>query len=395
MTDIPFSLYISLPSSIFILIVGIIIWLRNKGKEQLLFLFLSIAQFIWAMGTFIFYEGYLIGKVNENILLNKLLALSVFLIPVILYNFTIEFCRCKIKPQKVILFSSYVIAILFVFVIDVKTLMSGVFLYKWGGFNAASIIHYLFFLFVFALLIISLSNLFITWRNKGDKKLVADRLTFILLAIAVFGIIVIDFLPVYGISIYPLFYLTVPVYALIMAYVLVERNPLASMITTDILVAIVLTLLASLIIFPDLGIDFTQRTVIFLLISVFAFLILQRSHILNEQKGLFEKELSERTSELEEQGMKLKEAKDFLEESNTILEARVKARTRDLQELNHSLERLVDERTKELKRKTQELEEKIRELEQFGDIFVNREGKMVELKDKNKELEDKLKEKVI
>ncbi len=395
MTDIPFSLYISLPSSIFILLVGFIVWVRNKGKEQLLFFLLSIVQFIWSFGAFIFYEGYLIGKVNESILLDKLLTLSVFLVPVILYNFTIEFCRCKVRPQKIILFFSYVVAIFFVFVIDVKTLMSGVFLYKWGGFNSASIIHYLFFVFVFALLAISLSNLFITWRRKGNKEFVADRLTFILLAIAIFGIIVIDFLPAYGVNIYPLFYLTVPVYALIMAYVLVERNPLASMITTDILVAIVLTLLASLIIFPDLGIDFTQRSVIFLLISIFTFFILQRSHMLNEQKGLFERELSNRTRELEEQGMKLKEAKDFLEESNTILEARVKARTRELQELNHSLERLVDERTKELKRKTGELEEKIRELEQFGDIFVNRETKMVELKDNIKELEDKLKEKRI
>lgn len=61
--------------------------------------------------------------------------------------------------------------------------------------------------------------------------------------------------------------------------------------------------------------------------------------------------------------------------------------------MNNSLGRLVDERTKALRLKTGESEEKIKELEEFGDIFVNRESKMVELKTRIKELEDQLKEK--
>jgi len=39
------------------------------------------------------------------------------------------------------------------------------------------------------------------------------------------------------------------------------------------------------------------------------------------------------------------------------------------------------------------LEEKIRELQEFSNIFVDRENKMVELKERTKELEEKLKEK--
>jgi hypothetical protein len=389
--NLPFSIYISLPSSIFILIVGLIVWMRSRGKEQTLFLFLSIAQFIWSFGTFIFYEGSLIGKVNDSVLLDKALALSVFLIPVFIYNFTIEFCKCKVRSQRFILFSSYAVAIFFVFVADIKTVVNGVFFYKWGetGYNEG-IIHYLFLVFILALLAISLSNLFTTLRK--DKSGFRDKLTYVLLAIAIFGLVFIDFLPVYGISIYPVFYLTIPVYALIMAYVLVEKNPLSSLITTDVMVAMVLTLLSSLIIFSDIGITLPERAAIFILISAFSYFILQRSHILAEEKIIFAKELKARTQELEDQSRELMEAKKRLEENNAILEAKVRERTKELQELNNSLGRLVDERTKALKRKTEESEEKIKELEEFGDIFVNRESKMVELKTRIKELEDQLKE---
>lgn len=317
--NLPFSIYISLPSSIFILIVGLIVWMRGRGKEQVLFLFLSIAQFVWSFGTFVFYEGYLIGKVNNSIFLDKALALSVFLIPVFIYNFTIEFCRCKVKSQRFILFASYAIAIFFVFVADIKTILNGVFFYKWGDMAySEGIIHYLFLVFILALLSISLSNLFTTL--KKDKSGFKDKLTYILLAIAIFGLVFIDFLPVYGVNIYPVFYLTIPVYALIMAYVLVEKNPLSSLITTDIMVAMVLTLLSSLIIFSDAGITLPERTAIFILISVFSYFILQRSHVLAEEKIVFAKELKARTQELEEQSEQLKKAKATLEQSNAILE---------------------------------------------------------------------------
>jgi len=203
-------------------------------------------------------------------------------------------------------------------------------------------------------------------------------------------LVFIDFLPVYGINIYPLFYLTIPVYALIMAYVLIEKNPLASIITTDILVATLLTLLASLLVFPDLEVTFPEKSVIFILICVLSFVALKYTHQLSQEKGAFEEKIGKRAKELEEINNQLKESRQACETANTILDKKVKERTRDLQGLNDSLEKLVSERTKELERRTKQLEEKIVELEQFSDIFVNRENKMVELKDRIRELEDKL-----
>jgi len=389
MIDTPLSIYLIIPSSIFILLVGTFIFLKNRGKVNFLFFLMSVAQFLWAFGTFIVWQGHAWGMVNESVALNKVFVLSVFLIPVFLYHFTIEFC--KIKSQKIQLFISYLFSLFLVFVVDVESVVNGVFFYRWGDWSTVSIVHYAFSLFVVYLLSMSLYNLFKAWNNRTDKSIRKDTTLYLLLGISIFGLIFVDFLPVYGINIYPLFYLTIPVYALIMAYILIEKNPLASIITTDILVATLLTLLASLLVFPDLQITFIEKSVIFILICVLSFVTLKYTHQLTEEKTTFAEKINEKSKELEEINNQLKEARDACEVANNALDNKVKERTRDLQGLNDSLEKLVGERTKELKRKTEQLEEKLKELEQFSNIFVDRENKMVELKEKVRELEEKLK----
>ncbi len=387
MIDTPLAIYLVIPSSIFILLAGTFIFLKSRTKENLLFFLLSSAQFLWAFGAFVVWQGHAFGKVNDSVLLNKVFALAIFLIPVFLYHFTIEFC--KIKNQKIHLFISYAISIYLVFAVNVETVINGIFFYRWGDWSSVSIIHYLFSIFVLVLLGMSLYNVFNAWQNRMNKDIRKDTALYLLLGISIFGLVFVDFLPIYGIDIYPLFYLTIPVYALIMAYVLIEKNPLASMITTDILVATLLTLLSSLLVFPDLEVTFAEKSVIFVLICVLSFVALKYTHQLNEQKSAFEEKIKERTGELELKNAELKEIKTSLEQTNAALEIKVKDRTRDLQGLNDSLEKVVSERTKELKRKTAELEEKVKELEQFGDVFVNRENKMVELKEKLREMEGK------
>lgn len=389
MIETPLSIYLIIPSSIFILMVGIFIWIKNRAKTDLLFLFMSIAQFLWAFGTFVVWQGHAWGVISQSVLLNKVFVLAVFLIPVFLYHFTIEFC--KIKSQKYQLFFSYVFSFFLVFVVDINSIINGVFFYKWGDWSSGTAVHYAFSAFVLFLLFMSLYNLFKAWQDRTDKSLKKDTILYLLLGIAIFGLVFIDFLPVYGIDIYPLFYLTIPVYALIMAYVLIEKNPLASIITTDILVATLLTLLSSLLVFPDLEVTFIEKAVIFILICVLSFVALKYTHQLSEEKSNFKEKIEERAGELEKINLQLTEAKNACEVANTVLDKKVRERTRDLQGLNDNLEKIVRDRTKELERKTKQLEEKVVELEQFSDIFVNRENKMVELKERVRELEDKLK----
>lgn len=388
MIDTPLSIYLIIPSSIFILLVGAFVWFKNRGKVNLLFFLMSIAQFLWALGTFIVWQGHAWGIVSDSVLLNKAFILAVFLIPTFLYHFTVEFC--KIKSQKLILFLSYIVSFFLVFIIDIDSVVRGVFFYSWGDLGSAGAIHYAFAIFVLCLLSLSLRNLFIAWRDRTDKSIKKDTILYLLLGISVFGLVFIDFLPIYGINIYPLFYLTIPVYTLIMAYILIEKNPLSSVITNDIVVATLLTLLASLLIFPDLKLTLAETIIIFFLICVLSFYALRYTYQLSNERSSFKEKMEDRIKELEQANIQLSEAEDYCRTANAVLDEKVKERTRDLQGLNDSLERIVKDRTKELEKKTKQLEEKIAELEQFGSVFVDRENKMVELKEQIRSLEEKL-----
>jgi len=82
-----------------------------------------------------------------------------------------------------------------------------------------------------------------------------------------------------------------------------------------------------------------------------------------------------------------------LEEIKTTLEIRVKARTRELEELNRQLEELNKTLEEKVKQRTKELQERVNELERFHRLTVGRELKMRELKEEIKKLRKSLEEK--
>lgn len=387
MIDTPLSIYVLLPSSIFILLVSFFLFITKKEKPYLVFLLIGIFQFIWTFGTYFFWKvssfGYEMSPINERIF-----SLSVFLMPVFLYHFSIEFC--KIASQRIHLLLAYLISFVFVFIADSNQIINGLFFYKWKNNTGSDIIFRFFTFFLLVLLIITMYNFWKSILNKRQKEEKKDIALIFLLGFAVFGLVFIEFLPLQGVDIYPLFYLSIPIYALIMAYVLIERNPLALMITTDILVTVAITFPAALVVFQEVEMGITERSIIFIIVSVSSFLLLRYTMKLRNINKDFEIKLVQRTKELEENTIELTEIRDKLEKTNKILEEKIKERTKDLQGLNQTLENQVKERTKELDIKTQELEEKIIELQDFSNIFVNRENKMVELKNKIKKLEEKL-----
>lgn len=80
--------------------------------------------------------------------------------------------------------------------------------------------------------------------------------------------------------------------------------------------------------------------------------------------------LRKRTEELEK-------TKFQLEKSKAVLEERVLARTKELQDVANNLDKQVQKRT-------EELEDKMKDLKRFQELSVNREEKMIELKEEIK-----------
>ncbi len=91
-------------------------------------------------------------------------------------------------------------------------------------------------------------------------------------------------------------------------------------------------------------------------------------------------EIEELANSFNQMASDLKKSRIAIEESKNVLEIRVVARTRELQELTRNLEEKVKERTKEL-------QDRLDELERFHRLTVGRELKMIELKKKLKNKE--------
>ncbi len=100
--------------------------------------------------------------------------------------------------------------------------------------------------------------------------------------------------------------------------------------------------------------------------------------------GFFSEMLRQRQRQLSEEKQKVVKAYEKIEDSKKVLEVRVKARTKELEEFTEKQEDLINSRTKELT-------EKVEELEKFQKIAVGRELKMIELKEKIKKLSGNVK----
>ena len=79
----------------------------------------------------------------------------------------------------------------------------------------------------------------------------------------------------------------------------------------------------------------------------------------------------------------LKKMHEELENAKTSLKIKIKARTRQLEEVNEQQEEIIQERIKEIQKRSEELE-------RFQGLAVGRELKMVELKKEIKALKEKL-----
>jgi len=93
------------------------------------------------------------------------------------------------------------------------------------------------------------------------------------------------------------------------------------------------------------------------------------------------RKISKLAAALTETIKKLEESQIAIKEEKAVSEIKVRARTRELNELAESLENKVAERT-------QELQLKLSELERFQKLAIGRELKMIELKEELEKLKN-------
>ncbi len=271
MTQIPFPIYLMIPSGILIFTIGLYSWIKTRKKESFIFLLLSIVQAMWSIGTFKMWQSC--GNDQAVIFWDKLLYLAAIFMPALIYHFSLKFCR--IKKQKVLLYLSYFIAIFFAVLTRTDYFVKDVFYYKWGCHSVAQTGQYFFILYIAFFVFLSLYNFFKVWSNKKEDRLRRNQSFYIFWAVFVFGLTGFELLPAYRIGIYPAFYLSLPIFAVIFAYAITQKQLFPRVLGTNILVATILIFLFSFVIIPEIHIGFLGKFIVFLLIAFPLFMLLR------------------------------------------------------------------------------------------------------------------------
>lgn len=277
MSLLPFPVYFLIPSSILIIIIGLYSWIRVKKKESLIFFLLSICQASWAVATFIMWKSC--GNDAAVIFWDRTLYFATTLMIPLLFHFTLEICELSnIKRNKILIFLAYIFGFFFSYLSTTKYFVDGVFYYAWGCHTYARIGHHFFFAYLIFFCITALVNVFRTWRNEKENFEKKNRAFFTFAAFLIFTLSAVGMLIAYGIAIYPVSYLCFPIFSVIITYAITERNLFVSVVATDILVATILTLIATFFFFPELEFSFWAKAVIFILLLMSCFLLAKHNH---------------------------------------------------------------------------------------------------------------------
>jgi signal transduction histidine kinase len=293
---IPFPIYFLVPSALLMIIIGSYSWLKLRNKESLLFFLLTICQSIWAISTFLMWNGC---DADESIVFwDKFLYFFISIVIALLFHFSLEVCQVsKTKKNKILILLSYILAIFFSYLVAAGHLIGGVFRYEWGCHTCAQQPgHDLFLIYILFFVIIALNNLYKTFVEKKFNKELRTKALFVFIAFLVYSFSLIGMLPAYGISVYPFAYLFFPLFTIIITYAITEKNIFISGIATDVLIGFILVLFSTFLFFPDIQIGILVKIIIFILLLLACLLLLKHNHEEVERKNEAEK-LNELKSE--------------------------------------------------------------------------------------------------
>lgn len=205
----------NLIAGVFCFLLGLLVFLKNrKSLPNISFLIMATSTSIWQIGTF----GVLLSSTPQTaLLLCRITYWGAVFIPIATYHFAVSFLKKRNQKKFVVIF--YLLGIFILLPISqTDFFLSGINKYFWGYWFKASFLQPLFLLFFALLSTLSLINLYLSYK-KCVTPLEKLRIRFLLIAlfIAYIGGSV-DFLPDYGINIYPFGYIALVMCLSLIAY---------------------------------------------------------------------------------------------------------------------------------------------------------------------------------
>ena len=304
------SAYSMLPllGAIFAFTLGFFVWIKQpKSPLSILFFLYSSVITVWLFGTFALFNA---STDQSAIFWDRFIYAGVMFIPIFLYHFGRIYSEDH--TRKFVLHFGYFLAFCFLPITQTDLFVKGLFKYAWGVHTTAQVFHHLFLVYFFAYFILFFVQLYRFYeRSVGEKK---QQIKFLLI-----GFLILDsigplaFLPAYGISIYPVIFLSAIPFVLLVAYAMVKYQALnLKILSVEVFSALVVILFLYEFFFSVSLAEMLLRFFTLSLVTFFVIMLLRsvREEVRKRERiEQLNKELESVTAKLKTQNQQLKESK--------------------------------------------------------------------------------------
>jgi len=298
-----------LASAMLFLLLGVFIFLSNrKSRLNLTFFLICLSTCWWQFSWFILFNIH-----NEQLalILVRIGYAGILFIPIFFYHFFILFIEDKRSFDRLALYASYFITMIFEFINFFSNyFVKGVHKYFFGFYPAVNFVHLAYLLlltFVLFRIIFLLNDYLIRNNIKSDLK--AKQIKYLLPSMILYGLASFDFTANYGLEVYPIGFIFIVIFSLIIAYSIIKLQLLdVKAIATEIF-AVFLTVVSFIEIFTvSSTIDLVYRLTIFVVTLIFAILLIrsvlrevhrrEEMEVLNKKLNKVSKDLADANKEL-------------------------------------------------------------------------------------------------
>lgn len=247
--DIP--TFFPLVSALFAIALGLIIFLHGKkNRVNFTFFLFILAVSVWFVGTFMMFISR--PDIEAIIFWDKFVYVGVAFIPAIMFHFGLALTGNVNRFWNGLMRIGYGFSGLFLILIAKGMVIDGAHIYGWGAHTIALPLHTAFLAFFVTYL--SLWFYLVYTRYRATSSLREQRQFRLILAgfavLAIFGSL--GFLPAYGISVYPVSYISGLIFTLILAYTILKLQLFnIRVVTAELFVFVIWVLLLVQAIFVD------------------------------------------------------------------------------------------------------------------------------------------------
>lgn len=191
------------------------LWIFMKSRRVIkntIFSLLCISICVWLFGFFMIYSS---SRPAEAQFWEKVVYVGIIYIPAFFYHFCVSLLQDRSRYKLVL--PIYAICTVFLLFLPSAYLIDDQYAYFWGFYPKAGMLHPVFLIFFISVSLLSILKLRAGYTSSPDP-LEAIRIKYVFWAFVIGHIAVLDFLQSYGVEFYPLGYLFVSFWALIVSY---------------------------------------------------------------------------------------------------------------------------------------------------------------------------------